>query len=239
MKKTTNLLLAGVMAALCCSTGNAQISYTNTLATSTLIYSNGFDGAAVNITNTPPDYAASIFGGTNNAVWLDAGQTNDNGAFLANGTVTCVQGDTILLPFNVQSNLVYTFTVSANFLTYPGNWIAAGFARYYRTNATVARLNDVAVSGYDWALWQGNNTSVQYFGGVDTGNTIYAKSGIWSPHTGIHTLTLILDTTTYENSSNRWTAAGFLMVFNWVTTLAMPVTVTPQTSGRLDLAKTV
>ena len=73
MKTTKNLLVAGMMAVFCCSIGNAQVNYSNSLAGSTLIYSNSFTGGAVNITNTRPDYAVSLFGGTNNAVWIDAG----------------------------------------------------------------------------------------------------------------------------------------------------------------------
>ena len=60
LKITSNGLLAGMMAVFCCSMGNAQISYSNSLAGATLIYSNSFSGSAVNITNTPPNLAVSL-----------------------------------------------------------------------------------------------------------------------------------------------------------------------------------
>src|SRR5580698_5689952 len=97
MKTTLNLLLATTSTALLCSNASAQISYSNTLPTSTLVYSNGFDGGAVNITNTAPDYASTNYGGTNTAVWVLAGGALDTGGnYYANGTVSDVNGDTIL-----------------------------------------------------------------------------------------------------------------------------------------------
>jgi hypothetical protein len=207
-----HLLGAGLIAALSCSVAQAQISYTNTLAGATLIYSNGFDGATVNITNTPPDYATNIYGGTNTALWVLAGGTTDTGGnFYADGTVSDINGDTILLPFKIQTNLVYTMVVTANYNAYPGSWIAAGFAQNYTSNVTADTFNSSGVNGYNWALMQENSANIQYFPGPSTSvATVYNKNGSWTPALGTHTLKLVFDTTSNENSSNRWSIAGFI-----------------------------
>ena len=73
MKTMTNWLLAGIMAAFCCSIGNAQNNdYTESLNGATLIYSNSFNGDAVDINNQAPTYIspnASSFGGTASALF--------------------------------------------------------------------------------------------------------------------------------------------------------------------------
>jgi hypothetical protein len=69
MKTTKNLLLAGIMAAFCCSLGNAQnINYASALNGPLLIYSNNFlsGSAGVNITNTQAGYEGGILGGKSN-----------------------------------------------------------------------------------------------------------------------------------------------------------------------------
>ncbi len=173
MKTNSGLLLAGMMAAFCCSIGHAQISYTNSLVGATLIYSNSFTGGAVNITNTPPDYAVSLFGGTNTAVWINAGGTGDTGAMYANGSVTTTLGDSWLLPFKAQSNYVYTLTVGVNFTGNPGSWVVAGYAQNYATPGIGnAAPNGTGVNGFGWTLrnWSGNT---EFFAGANGGNNVY------------------------------------------------------------------
>src|SRR5690348_15888824 len=121
MARTTrsrDCILAGIMAAFCCTIGNAQI-----------IYSNAFNGGAVNIRGTAPNSANSFFGSTNTATWNDALGVNDTNAFYANGTVGTGLGDSILLPFTPQFGYVYTLTASVTFISDPGSWIGLGFAQ--------------------------------------------------------------------------------------------------------------
>ena len=201
-----NCLVAGIVTAFCCSIGHAQISYANSLAGATLIYSNAFNGGAVNISNTPPNYAANLFGGTNKAVWIDAGGGGDTNAFYANGNVGTEQGDSILLPFKAQSGEVYTFTASVNFSGYPGSWVCAGFAQNYASPGIGnAQFNQSGINGYDWALLVENSANTEYFAGASGNNSIFNQNSAFSPITGIHTLTLILDTT-----SNKWVTVGYV-----------------------------
>lgn len=214
MKRTTKWLLAGLMAVLCCSIAKAQISYSNSLVGASLIYSNAFNGLAVDITNTPPNYAATLFGGSNNAVWYDALGTNDTNALLANGVLTTIMPDSWELPFVPQSNHVYTLTATLTFNGYPGNWIGLGFAQRIPLNATngYGRFSDGGSSppkegpnGYDWMILTESSENVQYFAGAGGGTPILSQNSFFSPATGAHTGKVILDTT-----SNRWVIAGFV-----------------------------
>jgi len=100
MKKTLNSLLIGILAAFCCSTGSAQI-----------IYSNNFSlGGTGNISNTPPTVANSYAGGTSIATWNDVLGFNNAGSLLANGTDNTTTGDSWLLPFKPEAGHIYLVT---------------------------------------------------------------------------------------------------------------------------------
>ncbi|MGH8024733.1 MAG: hypothetical protein ACRED1_14175, partial [Limisphaerales bacterium] len=206
MKIVTKLAMIPTLGLLCCSMAQAQDSYSNSLVGATLIYSNAFDGAAVNISNTPPDYAVTLFGGSNNAVWLDALGSADTNAFYANGAVGTPQGDSILLPFTPQSNLVYTFTATVTFSGNPGNWIGAGFAQnYVMGTKSGARYADSGVNGYDFSILTEGSGNVQSFAGPHASGGFFNKNGFFPAGPGTHTLTQILDTT-----SNKWVIATFV-----------------------------
>ncbi len=194
------------LAALCCPIARAQINYTNSIAGLTLIYSNAFDGAAANISNTPPDYAHTLFGGSNNAVWIDAGGVGDTNAFYANGNVGTAQGDSILLPFQPQSGHIYSLTASVTFSGNPGNWVGAGFAQNYAIpGVSNARFADSGVNGYDFAILTESSGNVQYFAGPHATGQFISKNGFFPPGSGTHAIKLILDTTT-----SQWVIAGFV-----------------------------
>jgi hypothetical protein len=203
-----------MMAVLGCSIARAQISYSNSLVGATLIYSNAFNGSAVNITNTAPNYAATLFGGSNNAVWYDALGTNDTNALLANGVLTTIMPDSWELPFVPQSNHVYTLTATLTFTGNPGNWIGLGFAQRIPINATngYGRLSDGGTTppqegpnGYDWMILTESTENLQYFQGAGGASPVFGGNNFFSPATGAHTGKVILDTT-----SNRWVIAGFV-----------------------------
>jgi hypothetical protein len=205
MKTTLNLLLVGIVAVFCCSIGNAQISYTNALNGTTLIYSNGFAGAAVNITNTPADYEAGILGGKSNTNWVDALGAVDTNALYANGTMGTGQGDAWLLPFVPQAGYVYTLNASVTFLGNPNTWVGAGFCNYFGvTNISGgnARFN---TGGIDFAILTESSRNVQAFAGPGATIGYAGVNGIWTPATGLHTLTQILDTT-----GTKWLAVTFV-----------------------------
>jgi len=203
MKKTFNLLLIGILAAFCCFSGSAQISYSNALGGGILIYSNAFDGGAVNITNTPADYEAGILGGRSNTNWIDALGANNTNALYADGTMGTAQGDAWLLPFVPQTGYVYALSASVNFFGNPGTWVGAGFCNYHSIiGGSNARFN---TGGVDFGILTQGSRNVQAFGGPGATLAYANINGIITPATGIHTLTQILDTT-----ASKWVVACFL-----------------------------
>lgn len=204
MKTTLNLLLAGIVSVFYCSIGNAQISYSNSLAGATLIYSNGFDGSGtVNITNTPADYEAGILGGKSNTNWVDALGANNTNALYANGQVGTAQGDAWLLPFAPQAGYVYTINAAVNFAGNPGTWMGAGFCNYF---GIIGGSNDrFNTGGVDFGILTEGTRNVQSFAGPGAATQFGNSNSIWTPATGVHTLTQILDTT-----GTKWIIACFV-----------------------------
>jgi hypothetical protein len=213
MKLITKLLVTGMTAAmivLCCSIGSAQNDYTSVLFPGgTLIYSNAFNGTpGVNITNTLPNYAVTIAGGTNGAEWLDALGASDTNAFYANGVMGTAQGSGWLLPCGPQSNYVYVLEATVTFNAAPSSWVGAGFASYdHILGGTDDRPNS---GGVDFGIMTASSENVQAFD-VNTTHQISSTNGVFSPALNVpHTLQMILDTTTAENPSNKWTIACYI-----------------------------
>ena len=211
MKATNSLLAAGILAVFCCSVGNAQISYSNSLVGATLIYSNNFNlgSSGVNISNTPPNVANSVFGGSSTATWQDVlgiHDTNSTGPvfFGADGTVPGTP-DSIVLPFTPQSGYVYTLTASLTFSGSPGSWVGLGFAQRIPTNANTGygRFSDggstppnQGPNGYDWIILTESSGNVQFFKGAGGGNQLISQNGFFAANSpATHTVKLILDTT--------------------------------------------
>lgn len=199
MKITLKLLFVGILAALCCSVGNAQI-----------IYSNNFSlGTGVNISNTPPTYAATYAGGSSSAVWLDVnGSATAHGTLLDNGIVNSVQSDYWALPFKPQTNHVYLLTVILAFTNNPG--IAAEFG--YSINTTLTNYNGDArfngsVNGYDWMAPLYSAGNPEFFAGNKTANALANASNLFPPGVGTNTFQIILDTRGGAGGTN-WVAAG-------------------------------
>jgi alpha-glucosidase len=188
------------------SVANAQINYSAVLSGGTLIYSNAFNGTAVNISNTPPNFAATLLGGSNNAVWIDALGGVDTNAFYANGKVGTGQGDSILLPFKPQSGCVYTLTASMTFTGNPQNWIGAGFAQSYASpGGSSARFADSSINGYDFSILTESTGNVQFFAGPRGTVQLISQNGFFPAGPGTHTFSEILDTT-----SAQWVIASFV-----------------------------
>ena len=203
MKTIINLLVSGIITALCCSIGNAQISYSNALGGRS-VYSNAFSGSgAVNITNTPADYEAGILGGKSNTNWIEILGGNNTNALYANGTMGTAQGDAWLLPFVPQAGYVYTLNASVDFISSPGTWIGAGFCNYH---AVIGGSNNrFNTGGVDFGILTESSRNVQAFAGPGAALGYANVNAVWNPATGIHTLTQILDTT-----GTKWVVATFV-----------------------------
>ncbi|HEX3625355.1 MAG TPA: glycosyl hydrolase family 79 C-terminal domain-containing protein [Verrucomicrobiae bacterium] len=159
MKEMRELLLTGIMALLCSSIGSAQI-----------IYSNAFNGGAVNIWGTGPTVAVDYAGGTGSATWNDALGTNDTGIMQANGLDESTAQDSWLLPFYPQSGYVYTLTASLTFTGNPGGWVGLGFAENDSVNVPInygrfADSGNDGPTGYNWMILTESSGNAQYFTG--------------------------------------------------------------------------
>jgi hypothetical protein len=199
MKMMRNLFWAGMILLFGCSIGNTQI-----------IYSNAFNGGAVNLNGTAPNVANTFAGGTSTATWNDALGINDPGGLLANGIDTTTLGDSWVLPFIPLSGFVYTLTASLTFTNNPGNWVGLGFAQNDPVNVPVgygrfADSGNGGPTGYNWLILTESSGSVAYFSGpVANSPSIYSGSGFTS---GPQTLTVevILNTT-----NSQWSETAYV-----------------------------
>jgi len=187
MKSNRNPLFAGIILLFCGLAGNAQI-----------IYSNAFNGGAVNIHGTAPTVANDFAGGASFARWNDVLGHNNTGVMLANGANSTTLGDSWLLPFAPQHGYVYTLTASLTFTGSPGNWVGLGFAEYDPVNLfTGSRYADNFVTGYDHIILTESSGNVQYFSGP-RGNSppIYNANSTFTANTPqIISVQVILNTT--------------------------------------------
>jgi hypothetical protein len=182
MRTTRKLLLAGMMPLFLCSLGHAQT-----------IYSNTFNGGAVNINQAAPTVATDDAGAASSALWKDAANST---MLHANGSVNTAAGDSVLLPFTPENGYIYTLTASVTFSGNPGSWIGAGFAEnYWYPGSGNAQFNESGVNGYDWAILTESSGNVQYFTGPSTTGQIFNQNGFFASGAGTHTLTLTLNTT--------------------------------------------
>ena len=209
MKTTTNLLLASMVAAFCCSIARAQINYTSVLSGGTLIYSNAFNGGAVNIFNTAPNYAVSSLGGSASAIWYDAVGNADTGMLLANGIDDSTARDSWLLPFTPQSGQVYTLTVTVTFTNSPGsgNWVGPGFAQLYSDTVAAGQGWYVGTpAGVDWIIATENAGNVQVYAGPKNTIAIINQNNFFTANSpATHKLQVVLDTT-----GSKWVMAAFM-----------------------------
>lgn len=182
MRTMGSLLLAGMIPLFLSSPGHAQT-----------IYSNTFNGGAVNINQAEPTVATDNAGAAISAIWKDAGNSK---MLYADGTVNTTGGDSVLLPFTPENGYVYTLTASVTFSGDPGSWVGAGFAQnYWYPGSGNAQFNQSGVNGYDWAILTESSGNLQFFSGPGGTNPLFNQNGFFTAGTGTHTLTLTLDTT--------------------------------------------
>lgn len=202
MKMTKNLLMAGMVVAFCCSIGNAQI-----------IYSNAFNGGAVDINNQAPTYVnpnAPLFGGSSSALW-DVVTNNSTFGYYANQDGTLGAGsESVLLPFTPVSGYVYTLTASLTFAVQPpsGGWGALGYGAHFPpSNGSTAdpRFNSTLVNGNPWALL---NYASQGGGAVlfqSRTGTAGSMANLMSSLNTPYTISFVLDTT-----APQWSTALYI-----------------------------
>ena len=201
MKITRNSLLAGIMAALSCSIGNAQ----------TLIYSNSFNGGAVDINGTAPTYAYYFAGGSSGALWDVVSNAPSAGVgYFAyqNGTLGA-GGNTVLLQFTAQPGYVYTLSGSVTFTADPANWLAMGFGANMPISNTTGssgdRFNDPGVNGNPWTLFRPGtgNGGVQLWWARQ--QVVGSQALISTTFPNTNTISLVLDT-----SGIQWVASEYV-----------------------------
>ena len=193
MKTTRNLFIAGMVAAFCCSLADAQI-----------VYSNAFDGGAVDINNQAPTYInpnASLFGGSSGALWDVVTNNPGGGVYYANQNGTLGSGsESVLLPFNPQQGYIYTMSASLTFTVQPpsGGWGALGFGgNFPPSNGSTSdpRFNQSLVNGQPWALL---NYAAQGGGAVLFNTRGHSAGGLANLMTSLntaYTIDFVLDTT--------------------------------------------
>lgn len=182
MRAWRDLLLAGMTTLFLCSPGHAQT-----------IYSNTFNGGAVNINQKAPTVATDDAGAASSAIWRDAANST---MLYTNGTVNTIAGDSALLPFTPENGYIYTLTASVTFSGNPGSWVGAGFAQNYTyAGSGNSQFNQSGINGYDWAILTESSGNVQYFSGPSGTNQLFNQNGFFAAGPGTHTLTLTLNTT--------------------------------------------
>ncbi len=203
MKTNSALLVAGAIAAFCCSIGNAQVSYSNSLYGATLIYSNSFDGGAVDINGTAPTYInpnASSFGGSTSALFDVVTNSTTYGYYAYQDGTLCAKSESVLLPFTPVSGYVYTLSASLTFASIPpsGGWGALGYAANFppsNGSAGDPRFNQALVNGNPWALL---NYGAQGGGAVLYDTRAHAVGGVANLMTALYTpytINFVVDTT--------------------------------------------
>jgi hypothetical protein len=187
-----NLLLTGMMPLFCCPIGNAQI-----------VYSNAFNGGAVNIHGTVPTIANNFAGGTSSALWNSV--SNSTTSYMYTDGTIGTGLNSVLLPFTPESGYVYTLTATVTVPTMAaGKWITMGFAAYTPASNTASdsRFGSTYVNGNPWTyLTEGS------------GGCVFFYSRTWNeggnpnlmPTPGTYRVQLKLDTT-----GASWIASEFV-----------------------------
>lgn len=195
MKTTRNLLMAGMVAAFCCSMANAQI-----------VYSNDFSGgSAVNIDQVAPTMANTFAGGSSSALWTVASNLTHVAYMYQDGAIGAAN-NAVLLPFTVQPGYIYTLsaqlTYSAGAISGNNNiWVGLGFTTGVPAYSTTPRFIDPSFPGGPWGnITLGGNDSFFYHRASTSGSTVQI-----TPNLGTYNLEITLDT-----SGSSWLGSYFI-----------------------------
>ncbi len=214
--KYINTAMSRIFAAvtvLCfCTTGNAQLDYSGSLAGSTLILSNYFGGGHVDINGTAPTYInpnATSYGASLSAAFDVVTNNPALGyAVYQDGTFSNLL-DSVLLPFSPKAGYVYTFSSELTFQVIPpaGGWGGLGFATHFpASNASTSdpRMGSSYVGGNPWALlnmFANAGGAALEASGAQQGSVGNLMTALNTPYT----VNLVLDTT-----SSKWVAALYV-----------------------------
>jgi len=209
MKTTLKLLLSAFIAVLSCSIANAQ-GYMHAIDGATLVYSNTFNGPAVDIKGTAPQYInpnAIKYGGTNTALFIRATNNVAAGWWAYQDGTLGNQLNSVLLTNGILPGFVYTIHARMSMPVAPtsGGWAGLGFAQAIPGDPhTGYRISDTTVSGNARVFWallnyqaQGNGTvltsgaqnSAVLFSGVSAFNNLMPTLNV------VNTINVTLDTT--------------------------------------------
>jgi len=169
-----------------------------------IIYSNAFDGAAVNINGTPPTYInpyATLFGGISSALF-EVVSNNAAAGYDAyqNGTLGA-KLNSVILPFTAQSGHIYTLSTKLTYTVTPpvGGWVGLGFSTQLPT-------------GYVPDPWIMNNWALLNMGANGGGAELFANAtligNVPNLMTALNTpydIKLVLDTT-----GAQWSTALYI-----------------------------
>lgn len=204
-----SILLAAIMALFGCRVANAQRNYSNALSGGTLIYSNAFNGGAVDINGTTPDYInpnAATYGGSLSAAFL---VVTDNVAANCYGYQDGTLGshdNSVLLPFTPTNGFVYNLAATLTFTVTPpaGGWGALGFATTFPSNHTASDPRIGSIGGNPWSLlnmFANGGGALLYANGAVQDKVPSLMNALDTPYP----INLVLDTTT-----TNWTAAEYV-----------------------------
>jgi len=209
MKKITNFFLGGMMAAFFCTAANAQISYTNALSGGILIYSNVFNGGAVDINGTAPTYInpnATTYGGSLGATFYVV--TNNNiptGSYAYQDGTLGSHANSVLLPLALTNGYVYNFAATLTYTVTPpaGGWGGIGYGTSIPVGKLAADDRISALGGNPWTLLNmfanGGGTILEIPGATTTVNNL--MNSLNTPYV----INLLVDTTT-----TNWVAAEYV-----------------------------
>jgi hypothetical protein len=228
------------MTVFCCS-ASAQLSYTNSLAGATLIYSNAFSGGAVDINGTAPTYInpnAASYGGSLSAAFDVLSNNVANGYYAYQNGTFGAKLDSVLLPFTPVPGYVYTLSFNLTYRTTPpaGGYGGFGFAIHFPvSNSAIAdpRIGGTP-GGNPWTLLNlgtSGGGAVLEAAGASQGNVASLMTTLNVPYT----INLILDTTGAKWIVYEYINGLFVKNYTYPTTnpalLSLGYTQTTTTAG--------
>jgi len=169
-----------------------------------IIYSNAFDGAAVNINGTAPTYInpyATLFGGSSSALFEVVSNNAAAGyAAYQNGTLGA-KLNSVILPFTAQSGHIYTLSTKLTYTVTPpaGGWGGLGFS----TQLPTGYVPDPRIMN-NWALLNmgANGGGAELFANATLiGNVPNLMTALNTPYD----IKLVLDTT-----GAQWSTALYI-----------------------------
>ena len=199
MNTTVKLLIAGIIAVFCCSVGRAQ-GYLHAIDTSTLVYSNTFNGSAVDIQGTAPTYInpnAIVYGGTNTALLQRTTNNVAAGWWAYQDGTLGNQLNSVLLTNQFLPGYVYTIHAQLDIAIIPpaGGWGGIGFTVGLPMNRSGYRVSDTGSHAWTLLNYQAqgggviNEAAGTLFSGVSTVNNLMNTVG------AVNTINYVLDTT--------------------------------------------